>query len=152
MPIKMDTRFNKMLVKSQFEALLKEVKDAEMFTTLTESWFNNHGGEPDTRPRYRDDIKASLFIDDKPKRILLSAYKEYKGGEHFRIGMNYGVYIGKTLVGMLGGSHVVERIIALDGLNGVWNETERLDIKYKEVMASEIEALAETINLHKRMV
>ena len=149
-----NSRFSEIVVRQQLIGLLKEEAlvdvPLETYFSSVKTWFDALPGKPDDKPRYKDDIPASLFWDDKPKRILLSKYKEYQGQDFIAIGMNYGVLIGKTLVSALGGHEIVCRIIAIRGLEGVLSASYELPDKVLELCESEINALKQAIKLEAR--
>ena len=147
-----NSRFSEIVVKAQLRGLFKD--EAQQFV---DAWFTSIKNKfdalqvkPDAKPRYIDDMPADLFWDDKPKRILLSKYKEYAGQDFFAIGMNYGVLIGKTIVASLGGHDIVCRILASSGVVGVLSAAMSLPPENRRIIEGELAALHEAVAMEQR--
>lgn len=147
-----NSRFSEMIVRAQLQGLLSDenLEHVQAYLGSIKNKFEKQPGHADDKTRYDDSIPGNAFYDGRPKRILLSKYKEYKGQDFFAIGMNYGVYIGKGIVAGLGGHEVVSRIIASRGLNGVWAEVMHLPQDLREIIAPELMQLNESISLESR--
>ena len=147
-----NSRFSEIVVKAQLRELFKDEhrEHVEMWFTSIKTKFDALPVKPDAKPRYVDEIPANMFWDDKPKRILLSKYKEFAGCDFFAIGMNYGVLIGKTIVASLGGHEIVTRIIALHGLAGVLNAAMGLPEVNRQIIEGELRQLQEAVAIESR--
>ena len=146
------SRFSELVIKSQLRELLKDQHRGlvEPWFVRIKNWFEGLPGQPDAKPRYMDDIPHDMFWDDQPKRILLSKYKDYAGQDFFAIGMNYGVLVGKTIVASLGGHEIVCRIIAANGLMGVYDAAMSLPQVNRQIIESELITLRENVAMEKR--
>lgn len=149
-----NSRFSELVVQSQLKGLLKDevLRDSSVnaWFVSVKNWFEGLPGKADDKPRYKDDLPSRVFWDDKPKRILLSKYKEFAGCDFFAIGMNYGVLIGKTIVASLGGHEIVTRIIALHGLAGVLNAAMGLPEVNRQIIEGELRQLQEAVAIESR--
>lgn len=147
-----NSRFSEIVIKAQLRGLFKDeyLEAVEPWFMSIKNKFDAMTVKPDAKPRYVDDIGAEMFWDDKPKRILLSKYKEYAGCDFFAVGMNYGVLVGKTIVASLGGHEIVTRIIAAEGLVGVLNAAMSLPPMNRQIIEGELVMLHEAVALEKR--
>lgn len=151
-----NSRFSEVIVASQIKGLFKDecfgegATSVNMYMESTKNWFDAIPGKAEAKPRYKDDAPASMFWDDKPKRILLSKYKEHLGQDFFAIGMNYGVLIGKSIVARLGGHDIVSRILAVQGLQGVWSVVQTIPQNDRDFLKNEIDLLSHAIAMETR--
>lgn len=149
-----NSRFSELVVQSQLKGLLKDeiLRDSSVnaWFVSVKNWFEGLPGKADDKPRYKDDLPSNVFWDDKPKRILLSKYKEYAGQDFFAIGMNYGVLIGKTIVASLGGHEIVCRILASQGVMGVFSAAMALPEVNRQIIEGELKQLQETVAMEQR--
>lgn len=148
----LNQRFSELVIKGQLAGLARDESKIELLFEHVRSWFARQPGNPEDKPRYNEDIPSEFFLDDKPKRICLSHYKEHKGAEFFRVGMNYGVLIGKTIVEHLGGHESVVRLIAVGGAELVLAYVLKLPKGEQKLMRDEIKELTELISKEKKCI